>query len=263
MPFDLDFNASYLVAFAMGLFSSLHCIGMCGSIIGTLSLSLTPEVRNNKAALFSYVLNYNIGRICSYTLAGGLVGVLQFYLTLPFNEGQAHRLLQIFAAAIMTGAGFYIAGWFPRFAYIEKIGARWWKLVEPYGRKLNTGKKPFPGVFIRYGLGLAALRIDLYRAGFASTAGSILHSALTMLAFGLGTLPAVMGIGIMTGMLSRLSKIQRFKQVVGILFIFIALLAAFPWLNPMRLHHLLKERGLKMDNFSAIIGKSPPGIADP
>ena len=37
MPFDPGFTSSYLVAFIMGLFSSMHCIGMCGSIIGTLS----------------------------------------------------------------------------------------------------------------------------------------------------------------------------------------------------------------------------------
>ena len=76
MEFDYAFITSYLVAFTMGLFSSMHCIGMCGSIIGTLTLSLSPEIRNKKARLFPFVLNYNLGRIVSYTLAGGLVGVI-------------------------------------------------------------------------------------------------------------------------------------------------------------------------------------------
>ncbi|WP_407939095.1 urease accessory protein UreH domain-containing protein [Methylobacter luteus] len=56
MEFDLAFNASYLVAFTMGLFSSMHCIGMCGSIIGTLTLSLSPEIRNKKLAFFRLYL---------------------------------------------------------------------------------------------------------------------------------------------------------------------------------------------------------------
>jgi uncharacterized protein len=54
-----------------------------------------------------------------------------------------------------------------------------------------------------------------------------------MLSFGLGTLPAVMGVGIMTSVLTRLSRMQRFKQVVGLFMIALALLAAMPWLNPM------------------------------
>ncbi len=44
---DLDaaISTSYLVALIMGLFSSLHCLGMCGSIIGSLTLSLRREIR--------------------------------------------------------------------------------------------------------------------------------------------------------------------------------------------------------------------------
>jgi len=53
-------------AFLLGFFSTLHCIGMCGGIIGALSLSLPEEIRNNKTRLFTFVLSYNIGRITSY-----------------------------------------------------------------------------------------------------------------------------------------------------------------------------------------------------
>jgi sulfite exporter TauE/SafE len=54
-----------------------------------------------------------------------------------------------------------------------------------------------------------------------------------MFFFGLGTLPAVMGVGIMTGVLTRLSRMQRFKQAIGLFMMVLALLAAMPWLNPM------------------------------
>ena len=239
MHLQLDFNASYLAAFAMGLFSSLHCIGMCGAIIGTLTYSLAPELRNKKGILFSYVLNYNIGRIVSYSLAGIVVGSLEFFLTLPFAEGQAHRVLQLFAAIIMSGAGLYIAGWFPRFAYIEKIGARWWRLVEPFGRKLIPVKTRRQAFLFGMIWGWLPCGLIYTALALSVTSGSIVHSAITMLSFGLGTLPAVMGVGIMTTMLARLSKIQRFKQAVGLLFILFALLAAFPSLNPMRIEHIM------------------------
>ena len=239
MDFNLDFNASYLAAFIMGLFSSLHCIGMCGSIIGTLTLSLERSVRENKRTLFGFVLNYNLGRIFSYTLGGVLVGSLEHFLTLPFTGGQAHRILQILAAIVMSGAGLYLAGWFPQFAYIEKIGSRWWKLVEPYGRKLIPVKTRTHAFMFGMIWGWLPCGLIYTALALSITTGDIVHSALTMLSFGLGTLPAVMGMGIMTSMLAKLSRIQRFKQLVGVLFIFFALLAAFPELNPMRLHHIM------------------------
>ncbi|MEY3190724.1 MAG: hypothetical protein RIS10_841, partial [Pseudomonadota bacterium] len=136
MSFDPAFTSSYLVAFVMGLFSSMHCIGMCGSIIGTLTLSLSPEIRNNKKRLLPFVFNYNFGRITSYAIAGALVGAIETLLTMHLGETHGHRFLQLLSAVIMASAGLYIAGWFPRFAYIEKTGMLLWKKIEPYGRKL-------------------------------------------------------------------------------------------------------------------------------
>jgi len=238
MEFDLAFNASYLVAFAMGLFSSLHCIGMCGSIIGTLTLSLPVEIRNNKATLFTFVLNYNIGRITSYTLAGAIVGLLGVLFNLPLTQGQGHRILQLLSAIMMASAGLYIAGWFPRFAYIEKTGSRFWKLIEPLGRKLIPVKTRLHAALFGMVWGWLPCGLVYAALALAATTGDVLRSSLTMLAFGLGTLPAVIGVGIMTNFLTKLSRMHRFKQVIGLLLIVLALLAAFPWLNPMRLQHI-------------------------
>lgn len=237
MVIEQAFNASYFVALLMGLFSSMHCIGMCGSIIGTLTLSLKPEIRASKAALFPFVLNYNLGRITSYTIAGLLAGTIEFILTIPFGDGHGHRVLQILSAMIMTGAGLYIAGWFPRFAYIEKTGSRFWKMLEPLGRRLIPVETRTQAYLFGMVWGWIPCGLVYTSLALAATTGDVVKSTLTMMFFGLGTLPAVMGLGIMTGVLTRLTRMQRFKQVVGILMIALALFAAFPWLNPMRLHH--------------------------
>lgn len=233
MPFDPAFSSSYLVAFVMGLFSSLHCIGMCGSIIGTLTLSLSPEIRNKKTLLFPFVFNYNFGRITSYTVAGALAGIIQLIATMQMSEIHGHRLLQILSAIIMASAGLYIAGWFPRFAYIEKAGTHFWKKIEPYGRKLIPVKTRTQAYLFGMVWGWLPCGLVYAALALAATAGDAGKSALTMLAFGLGTLPAVMGVGIMTGILTRLSRMQRFKQAIGLFMIVLALLAALPWLNPM------------------------------
>ncbi len=240
MDFDLAFTTSTLVAFTMGLFSSLHCIGMCGSIIGTLTLSLSPDIRNNKIKLVPFVLNYNIGRVTSYTIAGILVGIIQTLITMPMGEVNGHRFLQLLSAVIMTGAGLYLGGWFPRFAYIEKIGVRFWKIIEPWGRKLIPVKNLKQAFLFGMVWGWLPCGLVYSALALAAAAGNISQSALTMLFFGLGTLPAVMGLGIMTGLLARLSKMPRFKQIIGLFMIALALLAALPWLNPMAItiHHM-------------------------
>lgn len=233
MTLDPSFTSSYLVAFAMGLATSLHCVGMCGSIIGTLTLSLSPEVRSSKRLLIPFVFNYNFGRITSYTLAGAIAGIVESFIPAPVTDINGYRILQILSAIIMAGAGCYIAGWLPRFAYIEKAGAFFWKLIEPYGRKLIPVKDPIQAFLFGIVWGWLPCGLVYSALALALTTADVAKSAITMFSFGLGTLPAVMGIGIMTSLLTRLSRMQRFKQAVGLFMITLALLAAMPWLNPM------------------------------
>lgn len=229
------FNTSYLVAFIMGLFSSLHCLGMCGSIIGALTLGLRQDIRRSTQTLFPYLLSYNLGRISSYSAAGLLVGVLHHVFTLPLHQIDGYRVLQITSALIMAGAGLYIADWFPRFAYIERLGSKFWRRIEPLGRKLipiHTISSSFC-----FGMVWGWLPCGLVYAALAlsATANEIHRSALTMLFFGLGTLPAVMGVGIMTSLLSRVARNRWFRRYAGIFMIVLALFAAFPDLYPLRM----------------------------
>ena len=170
MPFDPAFTSSYLVAFIMGLFSSMHCIGMCGSIIGTLTLSLSPDIRNNKKLLLPFVFNYNFGRITSYTIAGALAGIIEALVTMHLGETHGHRVLQLLSAAIMASAGLYIAGWFPRFAYIEKAGIHYLEKNRTLWTETYSRKKSHPSLSFWYGLGLVALRLGI--CGFSASGNS-------------------------------------------------------------------------------------------
>ena len=232
------FNASYPVAFVIGLFSSFHCLGMCGSIIGTLTLSLKPDIRKTTSTLFPYVFSYNFGRISSYAIGGLLVGLVHHVVTIPFGREYGFRFLQISSALFMAGAGLYIAGWFPRFAYIEKVGGLFWKTIEPLGRRLIPVDS-LPQAYL-FGMVWGWLPCGLVYAALAlaATTGSVQRSALTMLAFGFGTLPAVMSLGIMTSLLSKLATNRRFKQVAGTVLIVIAIFAAFPQLYPLQIHSM-------------------------
>ena len=233
---DSAFNTSYFVALLMGMFSALHCLGMCGSIIGSLTLSLKREIRENKRLLLPFVASYNAGRVLSYSIAGFFAGLAEHVLSMPLGDGHGHRVLQILSALVMLGAGLHIAGWFPRFAYIEKFGTLMWRRIEPYGRGL-VPVETLPKAFV-FGMVWGWLPCGLVYTALAlsATTGDVVRSTFTMLSFGLGTMPAVMGVGIMTSWMVRISSMKRFRQMAGVTLILLALMAAFPGLNPMVQH---------------------------
>lgn len=220
-----------LVAFLMGTFSSTHCLHMCGVIVGTLTLSLKPEIRENKAQLFSFVLSYNVGRITSYTIGGFLIGILESIITSPLEETHGQVLMKLLSAAVMTGAGLYIAGWLPKFSYIEKAGSSFWKILEPFGRKLIPVESRKHAFLFGIIWGWLPCGLVYTALALAATSGSFIKSALVMMAFGLGTLPAVLGAGIMVGIISRLLRMQGVKQTVGIMLVALAIFSSLPWLS--------------------------------
>jgi len=215
--------SSYFAAFTMGLISTVHCVAMCGSVIGALTLSLPKEVKEDQWKMFPYVLNYNVGRLISYAMAGLVVG----FLSSTFAVFNAHIVLQCLSVIVMVSMGLYLAGWFPKFAQVERIGGPIWKLLQPIGQKFLPVKS-YPQAFL-LGTVWGWLPCGLVYSGLAiaATTGDPIKAALVMLAFGAGTLPAVMGAGLFTGFLASLAKIHNLRKIAGISIIVMALVTAF------------------------------------
>jgi sulfite exporter TauE/SafE len=221
-------------AFLLGLFSTLHCIGMCGGIIGALSLSLPVAIRDNKPKLFSFVLAYNLGRIISYSAAGLVAGAVGTGVLQSAGFDQGHAVLRLIGITMMVAIGLYLTGWLPQLASIEKIGIPIWKSLEPIGRKL-VPVASLPKA-LAYGLiwGWLPCGLVYFVLIWALTAGNAIHGALTMLAFGLGTLPTLITAGFMTSWITRFAHSSRARQVVGLLIIAMAIGSLF---IPMEHHH--------------------------
>jgi len=217
-------DLSIPLAFTVGLFSAVHCIGMCGGIMGALSFGLPPQLRQNNARFFSFLLVYNGGRILSYAVAGALIGFLGSALLDFLGPGQGHRWLQWFAAFIMVLIGLHVAGWLPRLAQIERIGVPLWRLLEPFGRRLMPVQS-IPQALI-YGVVWGWLPCGLVYTMLISTATKVgpVNGALYMAAFGLGTLPSVMATGLLAGRLYRYAQNPYLKVMVGLIIIAIGLL---------------------------------------
>ncbi|MGB3596651.1 MAG: sulfite exporter TauE/SafE family protein, partial [Pseudomonas neustonica] len=68
-----DLLPQLFTALALGLLGGGHCIGMCGGLMGALTMAI-PAKQRQGWPLWRILLSYNLGRIASYTLAGGLLG---------------------------------------------------------------------------------------------------------------------------------------------------------------------------------------------
>jgi hypothetical protein len=214
---------SLTAAFLVGLLGGTHCLGMCGGIVGALSSGLSGTVRESRWRYLLAQLAYNAGRIGSYTLAGLLLGAM---------AGQAGKvgLLEgmpvgrYLAGTIMILFGIYLAGWWHTLLFLEKAGARLWKHIEPLGRRWlpvrHGGEAFLLGLvwgWLPCGMVYAALAMAL-------AAGSAAGGAATMLAFGLGTLPTLLTIGLVYNALRRFLQDPRVRAGAGILVILLGLM---------------------------------------
>ena len=187
--------------------------------MGALTYSLPLDVRNNRRQLWPYILLYNLGRLSSYALAGALFGTIGILLYKTISPHLGYLFLQYIAAAIMISVGLYIAGWFPKYAYIERAAAPIWRLMEPLGRRLLPVSSPFQA--FAYGLVWGWLPCGLVYSALLLTITSSgpLEGSLFMLAFGLGTLPALMGIALIAEKVVRYARNKTIRALAGLFLI--------------------------------------------
>lgn len=200
-------NASYAVLFVVGVLTSIHCVGMCGGIM--LSQSLSKE-SNNKFEAIQPALLYNLGRVLSYTILGGIIGALGSVFSISIT---AKAGLQIFAGIFMIMMGFNMAG----FSAFRKFNI---KLPHISCKSKNKSGSPLV-VGILNGLmpcgPLQTMQL------FALGTGSATKGALSMFMFAIGTVPLMLTFGAVSGLLSKgyTKKILKFSGVLIIVLGFI------------------------------------------
>lgn len=234
----MEDQLTYTSAFLLGLISStMHCIGMCGGIIGALSLSLPASVRAHKPRLLLFVATYNIGRILSYSIAGVIAGAIGAGALASSGFDRGHVVLQYLGVAMMIAIGLYLAGWAPQLAIVEKIGVPVWRKLEPLGRRLLPVTS-LPQA-LAYGLiwGWLPCGLVYFSLLYALTSGDAVKGGITMLSFGVGTLPALLATGFMTSWLTLFARSRRARLIVGMLIILLAIGSLFIPMEHMHTHH--------------------------
>ncbi len=204
---------SYLAAFMIGLLGSTHCLGMCGGIVSALNLEDRQKPRSATSILQSN-LSYNAGRITSYAIAGAIAGLLGALVS-QSALGVIAPIGRLLAGIIMILLGLYLSGWTRLLAPLEKAGYHLWKRIEPHGRRFIPARTA-PQAF---GLGLVWGWLPcglVYSAlAMAAVSASPAGGALTMLAFGAGTLPMLMAMGGAAKLLYRLARNPIARRATG------------------------------------------------
>tara|TARA_R110002095_G_scaffold89138_2_gene77774 strand:- start:1795 stop:2490 length:696 start_codon:yes stop_codon:yes gene_type:complete len=205
----------YFSAFLVGLLGGVHCLGMCGSIIGTLNLGLDAGERNQPLRLFSYQLAYNAGRIFSYTLAGAIMGGLGLLLVQWLPIQTAQRTLLAAAGVFMLLLGLYLSGWWLLLHRVERLGRHLWKRIEPLGRDLLPVASWKHALLLGTVWGWLPCGLVYSMLINATAAGGVAQGGLLMLAFALGTLPNLLLMGVLTGAAAHLLQTKGIKQLSG------------------------------------------------
>ncbi|MBE9563205.1 MAG: sulfite exporter TauE/SafE family protein [Proteobacteria bacterium] len=177
-------------AFLAGLLSAAHCIGMCGSIVGALTLTIP-----NNQSLWLYLLSYNLGRIISYTMAGLAVGFLGASVADQLSLHDYHFIILQISGIFMIVLGLYMGDWWLGLSKLEQMGAHLWCKLEPWGQSLIPVKHPWQA--FSFGLIWGWLPCGLVYSilAFSLASCDTWQGGMLMLAFGLGTLPSLLALG--------------------------------------------------------------------
>lgn len=205
---------SLIAAFLTGLLGGVHCAGMCGGIVGAFSLQLP-----GRGVRLDYQIGANLGRIASYTLVGVIAGALgstSAFLTQLFP---AEKFLYVFANLILIALGLHLAGMWSGVLLLEKMGGPVWHRLQPLFKKLL----PIRSVAQAFGAGMVwgwlpcGLVYSVLIMALAS--GSAAQGGLTMLAFGLGTLPNLLLMGVFASQLRRFMAIRWVRLGAGLVIV--------------------------------------------
>ncbi len=194
-------------ALLIGLAGSVHCVGMCGGMASAFSL-LLPKHRSS----LPYLIAYHGGRICSYALAGALVGSLGMVI------GQGHGgalFLSLLSGLLLVLMGLYIGGWWRVLLRLERAGSGLWRRLSPLTRHLLPMNHPLKA--LPYGLVWGWLPCGLVYStlSWAMLAQSPGEAAVLMFCFGLGTLPAMFLLSLSAERVLGWLRHPRVKQGIG------------------------------------------------
>jgi len=209
-------DSIYIAAFIVGFLGGVHCLGMCGGIVGALTFNLKPAIQLSWWRTLPYQLVYNSGRISSYVVVGALFGFLGASITSLAQFLPAQQILQTVAGIFMIVLGLYLGGWWNGVVAVERAGTGAWQKIQPLAQKLIPVKNLPQAWAYGFVWGWIPCGLVYSMLIMALSSGGATEGAMVMLAFGLGTLPNLMLMGVFAFYFTRLSQTTWVRQLAGI-----------------------------------------------
>lgn len=199
-------------ALILGLLGGGHCLGMCGGLMGALTLAIPPEQRGRRLRL---LIAYNLGRILSYASAGLLLGLAGWALA----GSPLATVMRVVAALLLITMGLYLAGWWSGLTRIEGLGRGLWRHIQPVATRLLPVSSMPRALLLGALWGWLPCGLVYSTLLWAASQGSATNSALLMLAFGIGTWPILLATGLAAERTNALLRRRGVRVAGGLLVI--------------------------------------------
>jgi|SRR5690554_4533203 len=223
----IDLLPLLLSAFVLGLLGGGHCIGMCGGLMGALSLAIPADQSRKKTI---YLLLYNFGRILSYAAAGFIFGLAGWAV----DQSSGANFLRLLAGLLLISMGLYLAGWWSGLLRLEQAGQLLWRHIQPATKGFLPIRQSSHALMLGLLWGWLPCGLVYSTLIWSASQGNAGLSALLMLVFGLGTWPTLLASGFAAERLTSFLRSRKVRSAAGLLIIFYGL-----WTLPGPHHHWL------------------------
>ncbi|UJF18111.1 sulfite exporter TauE/SafE family protein [Vibrio sp. SS-MA-C1-2] len=205
-------NLDAFSAFLIGLMGAGHCFAMCGGISAAVTAGI-PQQQSHVVRHFLTLASYNFGRIISYMIAGAIIGSTIASVSDYGIETNGLIYLRLFAALLMFLIALHIGQWWSGVNKIEVIGKFIWPKISPFAKRFLPIRTPLHAIPFGFIWGWLPCGLVYTTLSWAAVSGSGTEGAIVMLSFGLGTLPAMLTIGVIAAKLKSIFLNLKFKRV--------------------------------------------------
>jgi sulfite exporter TauE/SafE len=205
-------------ALAAGFVGSAHCLGMCAGISGLYAMHSTAA---SLRAEWPRAVVYNGGRVVSYAVLGAIVG--GFGSVLAASIPRLAGPLRFATGTVIVLVGLQVAFDLRWLRPVERMGGALWQRLAPAARRflpVDTAPRAF-GLGLLWGWLPCGLVYSVLL--IAATSGGAANGAITMLAFGIGTLPAMLATGLGAARLAAMTRRRGARLGFGLLIVALGL----------------------------------------
>ena len=209
-------SPTLIAAFVAGLAGSAHCFAMCGGFAGALGVRAHQHARSPLDRSLR-ALTYQLGRVGGYAGLGAIGGTFGHSAHWALNFTRFEPALRIVAGVLMLLIAARVLTRRNAFASLERAAAKLWVRLQPLAKRASLGTGSLSSILMGLLWGLLPCGLVYSMLLVTLTTESPMDGATVMIAFGLGTLPAMAASSITLSGSWQRSRPQWLRKATGVL----------------------------------------------